>query len=185
MKCCVFARLQILRFTTFVYHQPSTLCARALATPRAVFGQATRNRDSKTGLSFARLITCQGQVIDSRPSITGHLKETSANFGCWFLELTAGIDAPDRTSKVPSRSSRCRANSAHSKQPRPDSGPGFRVKVLKTCQVVPFSLGSGYPDRPCRAWRPSSGGRPPPVRKEDIRLPGKGHLNSHGARPVH
>jgi len=47
----------------------------------------------------------------------------------------------------------CPANSAHTRQSGPDSGPGFRVKVLKTFQVVAFSLGSG--STPSRA---NSGG---------------------------
>ena len=38
---------------------------------------------------------------------------------------------------------RCRANVAHIKQSRPDSGLGVQVKVVKTFQVVPTSLGSG------------------------------------------
>jgi len=38
---------------------------------------------------------------------------------------------------------RCRANMAHVRQSRPDSGLGFQVKVLKPFKVVPFSLGSG------------------------------------------
>jgi len=32
---------------------------------------------------------------------------------------------------------------AHTRQSRPDSGLGFQVQVLKTCQVVLSSLGSG------------------------------------------
>ena len=32
---------------------------------------------------------------------------------------------------------------AHTRQSRPDSGPGFQVKFLKRFQVVPFSLGGG------------------------------------------
>jgi len=38
---------------------------------------------------------------------------------------------------------RCRANMAHIRQSRPDSGLGFNVKVLGTLQFFPFSLGSG------------------------------------------
>ena len=38
---------------------------------------------------------------------------------------------------------RCRANMEHIRQSRPDSGLGFQVKVRKTFQVVPSSLGSG------------------------------------------
>ena len=37
----------------------------------------------------------------------------------------------------------CRANVAHTRQSGPDSGLSFKVKVLKTFQVVPSSLGSG------------------------------------------
>ena len=36
--------------------------------------------------------------------------------------------------------SQCRANLAHLRQSRPDSGPGFRAKSLTTFQVVPSSL---------------------------------------------
>ena len=32
--------------------------------------------------------------------------------------------------------SRCRANSKHMRQSKPESGPGFQVKVLKTFEVV-------------------------------------------------
>ena len=38
---------------------------------------------------------------------------------------------------------RCRANLANIRQPRSDYGLGFQVKVLKTFEVVPSSLGSG------------------------------------------
>ena len=38
---------------------------------------------------------------------------------------------------------RCRANSAHLRQSRPDSGSGFQAKVLQTLEVVPSSLGRG------------------------------------------
>jgi len=37
----------------------------------------------------------------------------------------------------------CRANSAHTRQSVPDSGPGFRVKALKRFQGVPSSLSCG------------------------------------------
>ena len=40
----------------------------------------------------------------------------------------------------------CRANTAHTRQSRPYSGPVFQVKVLKTFQVVPSPLGSGEPN---------------------------------------
>ena len=33
---------------------------------------------------------------------------------------------------------------AHTRLSRPDSGLGFQVKVLKTFQMVPSSLGSGH-----------------------------------------
>jgi len=35
-----------------------------------------------------------------------------------------------------------RANMEHARQSRPDSGVGSQVKVLKTLQCVPFSVGS-------------------------------------------
>jgi len=38
---------------------------------------------------------------------------------------------------------RCRANMAHARQSRPDSGVGVQVKGLETFQVVPSLLGSG------------------------------------------
>jgi len=36
-----------------------------------------------------------------------------------------------------------RANSAHIRQSRPESGLGFQVSVVETFQVVPSSLGGG------------------------------------------
>ena len=39
---------------------------------------------------------------------------------------------------------RCRAIMAHIRQPRPDSGLAMTVKVFKTFEVVPSSLGSGW-----------------------------------------
>ena len=48
-------------------------------------------------------------------------------------------------SMKPQPPTRCRANVAHVRQSRPDSGLGFQVKVLNTLQGVPFSLGSGQP----------------------------------------
>ena len=42
---------------------------------------------------------------------------------------------------------RCRATMAHVRQSRPDSGTGFQAKVLKTFQVAPSSLGSGWSKR--------------------------------------
>jgi len=38
---------------------------------------------------------------------------------------------------------RCRANMAHIRQSRPDSGLGFQTKVIVTFEVVPSSPGSG------------------------------------------
>ena len=38
---------------------------------------------------------------------------------------------------------RCRAHSAHVRQSRPDSCLGFHVKVLKTFNLVPSSIGRG------------------------------------------
>ena len=40
-------------------------------------------------------------------------------------------------------SHRCRANTAHTRQSRPDYGLRFRVKVLKRFQVFPSPLSSG------------------------------------------
>jgi len=67
---------------------------------------------------------------------------------------------------------------AHIRQPRPDSGLGFQVKVLETFQVVPSLLGS---DDSSNGLIDFAG----PARKVDVRIPGKGNSNSHGARPVH
>jgi len=51
---------------------------------------------------------------------------------------------------------RSRANVAHSRQSRPDSGLGFQAKVVKTFQGVPSSLECSYPEplRNHRAPRP-------------------------------
>ena len=49
------------------------------------------------------------------------------------------------------RPGRCRANMAHIRQSRPDSGRGFQVEVLKTYQVVPSSRRSG-PGRGSGRW---------------------------------
>ena len=38
---------------------------------------------------------------------------------------------------------RCRANMAHIRQSRSDSGLGVQMKVLRTLSVVPSSLGNG------------------------------------------
>ena len=46
-------------------------------------------------------------------------------------------------SVTPISTHRCQANMAQIRQTRPDSGLGFQVKVLKTFEVVPPSLGSG------------------------------------------
>ena len=39
---------------------------------------------------------------------------------------------------------RCRANRAHMKQPKRDSGPGFQVKVFQPFQVVPSLFAGGH-----------------------------------------
>ena len=57
----------------------------------------------------------------------------SCNFE-WVISLLAG-DAP---LVFPNR-----ANVAHVRQPRPDSGHGFQVQVLNSFKVAPSSLGSG------------------------------------------
>ena len=49
---------------------------------------------------------------------------------------------------------RCRANSEHIRQSRPDSGLGFQEKVLHTFQAVPSSLGSGVPRRATHSTPP-------------------------------
>ena len=49
---------------------------------------------------------------------------------------------PRRLPPCPSVQS-CRANPAHIRQSGPDSGPGFRVKVLEIFQVILSSLGRG------------------------------------------
>jgi len=46
---------------------------------------------------------------------------------------------------------------AHIRQSRPDSGLGFRVKVLKIFQVVPSSLGSGERFLACRVMTIEAG----------------------------
>ena len=45
--------------------------------------------------------------------------------------------------QVHPRAARSRPNMPQLRQPRPDSGLGFQVKVLHTFQVVPASLGTG------------------------------------------
>ena len=52
---------------------------------------------------------------------------------------------------------RCRANVAHVRQSRPDSGLGFQAIVLKTLSVVPSSLGSGPRKRSSGAACPVEG----------------------------
>ena len=49
---------------------------------------------------------------------------------------------PTNPESITNPNFRCRANSAHIRQSRPDSGLDLHLKVLKTFQVVPFSLGS-------------------------------------------
>ena len=46
---------------------------------------------------------------------------------------------------ISTKHSRCRANSAHVRQPGPDFFPGFQAKVRTTFQAVSFTLGSGIP----------------------------------------
>jgi len=54
---------------------------------------------------------------------------------------------------------RCRTNSAHGIQSRPDSGLGFQVKIFNSFQVDPASLGGGHTTWMCsstkgrRLWR--------------------------------
>ena len=42
---------------------------------------------------------------------------------------------------------------AHERQSRPDSGLDVQAKVLKTCQVVPSSLGNGSSAEHSLTWR--------------------------------
>ena len=53
--------------------------------------------------------------------------------GFIFKELIQGLG---------SRRNRCRVNAAHIRQPSPDSGFGFQVKVLKTFELDASSIGS-------------------------------------------
>ena len=86
-----------------------------------------------------------------------------------------------------------RANSAQIRQSRPDSGLGLRYlpgkSPSKPSKFFPFR--SAAPKLRALAMRidpPTQLGRAPvpaEPRKVDIRLPGKGDSNSHGARPVH
>ena len=61
---------------------------------------------------------------------------------------------------------RCRANMAHSRESRPDSGPGFQVKALKMSCHVGSSLGSGT--------RPGFGRRTGGTRARTRRVEGLG-----------
>jgi len=72
---------------------------------------------------------------------------------CRGVRSTRQSSAPVPTSSSPTSQvttpsprgfgSRYRANMAHLRQSRQDSGLDFQVKVLKRLQVVPFLLGSG------------------------------------------
>jgi len=64
---------------------------------------------------------------------------------------TLGLRVINKKRKKKKKSSLCekccggrsRVNSAHITQSRPDSGPGFQVKALKTFYVVPSTIESG------------------------------------------
>jgi len=51
---------------------------------------------------------------------------------------------------------RCRANSVHERQSRPESGLGFQVKVLKISKLSPCSLGRGGDHGGVRPFRQKS-----------------------------
>ena len=58
-----------------------------------------------------------------------------------FTSFSLGGDS--RASRVTMAHGPCRANMAHIRQSRPDSGLGSQANVLKRFKVVPFSLSSG------------------------------------------
>ena len=68
------------------------------------------------------------------PQISGADVPRSFLGGTHLLGMVAG---------PPFQDIRCRANMAHIRQSMPNSGLRVKTKVLKTCQVVLFSLGSG------------------------------------------
>jgi len=61
------------------------------------------------------------------------------------------IDCPfapvRRTPHAGKPNNRCRANTAHTRQSRPDYGLGFQVKFLKNSRVVPFWIRNAGRDR--------------------------------------
>ena len=79
------------------------------------------------------------------------------------------------------------------RQPRPDSGLGFQVNILKTVLVVPSPLASGLDNSAREGGRQVAASDSQVMApgdalvsgKVDARLPGNGNSNSHGARPVH
>ena len=95
--------------------------------------------------SFAKLVlreACEsGACLDF--ALTHRESEDSAHVGAiglaleplaWFVVL------PPTHQLSPSSPPRCRANVAHIRQSRPDSGPEFQVTVLKPFQVFACSL---------------------------------------------
>ena len=88
-----------------------------------------------------------------------------------------------------SQHSRCRANVAHTRQSRPDYGPGLKAKALKTFQVLPSSLGSGPKGKqhqptaePFERLASSRNWTTQQIRSESLRgLCGPGVLTTQGA----
>ena len=78
-----------------------------------------------------------------------------------------------------------RRDMAHVRQSRPDS---VRVPTFERTKRGVLCI-SGSARRPPRTSSPgtrrSTGSRCPTPGKVNVRLPGKGNSNSHGARPVH
>ena len=61
--------------------------------------------------------------------------------------------------------SRCRANVAHTRQSRPDYGPGFKVKVIKRFEVFPFRSDSAEPHPLVGRYVPAQPSDPAPALK--------------------
>ena len=78
-------------------------------------------------------------ISQAGPSKEAQAKRVQETMNLQRLSILKAIPA----SETP-RPNRCRANSAHVRQSRPDSGLEFQVKDFTTFQVVPSSLRSGY-----------------------------------------
>ena len=93
------------------------------------------------------------RVLRHEPAARPLLNKLSSFFGISSLELSATKSYAAQIRALLGTAShfcgvvvlklltdRCRANVAHMRQSRPDSGLDFHFKVLKTVLVVPFSL---------------------------------------------